>query len=87
MKKINIALCGVGNVGSSFIDLLFTSREKIKSNFEVFNVPFKLDISKNVLNGNKNIKWITANAENLPIPEMVPPVPTPTIKWVTLPLV
>ena len=30
--------------------------QKIKSNFEVFNVPFKLDISKNVLNGNKNIK-------------------------------
>ena len=35
MKKINIALCGVGNVGSSFIDLLFTSREKIKSNFDI----------------------------------------------------
>ena len=30
--------------------------QKVKSNFEVFNIPFKLDISKNVINENKNIK-------------------------------
>ncbi len=30
--------------------------QKVKSNFEVFNVPFKLDISKNISNENKNIK-------------------------------
>ena len=30
--------------------------QKVKSNFEVFNIPFKLDISKNVNNENKNIK-------------------------------
>ena len=30
--------------------------QKVKSNFEVFNIPFKLDISKNIINGNKNIK-------------------------------
>ena len=30
--------------------------QKVKSNFEVFNVPFKLDISKNLINENKNIK-------------------------------
>ena len=30
--------------------------QKVKSNFEVFNVPFKLDISKNIINENKNIK-------------------------------
>ena len=30
--------------------------QKIKSNFKVFNVPFKLDISKNINNENKNIK-------------------------------
>ena len=30
--------------------------QKVKTNFEVFNVPFKLDISKNVINQNKNIK-------------------------------
>ena len=30
--------------------------QKVKTNFEVFNIPFKLDISKNVVNENKNIK-------------------------------
>ena len=30
--------------------------QKVKSNFEVFNIPFKLDISKNATNENKNIK-------------------------------
>ena len=30
--------------------------QKVKSNFEVFNIPFKLDISKNVINRNKIIK-------------------------------
>ena len=30
--------------------------QKVKSNFEVFNIPFKLDISKNSINENKNIK-------------------------------
>jgi len=30
--------------------------QRVKSNFEVFNVPFKLDISKDVINENKNIK-------------------------------
>ena len=30
--------------------------QKLKSNFEVFNIPFKLDISKNISNKNKNIK-------------------------------
>ena len=30
--------------------------QKVKSNFEVFNIPFKLDISKNARNENKNIK-------------------------------
>ena len=30
--------------------------QKVKSNFEVFNVPFKLDISKNITNENKDIK-------------------------------
>jgi homoserine dehydrogenase len=28
MQKINIALCGTGNVGSSFIDLILQSKEK-----------------------------------------------------------
>ena len=30
--------------------------QKVKTNFEVFNIPFKLDISKNVFNEKKNIK-------------------------------
>ena len=30
--------------------------QKVKSNFEVFNIPFKLDITKDVINENKNIK-------------------------------
>ena len=30
--------------------------QKVKTNFEVFNIPFKLDISKNGINENKNIK-------------------------------
>ena len=30
--------------------------QKVKSNFQVFNIPFKLDISKNIVNENKNIK-------------------------------
>ena len=30
--------------------------QKVKSNFKIFNIPFKLDISKNVINENKNIK-------------------------------
>ena len=30
--------------------------QKVKSNFEVFNIPLKVDISKNVINENKNIK-------------------------------
>ena len=30
--------------------------QKVKSNFEVFNIPFKLDITKNILDKNKNIK-------------------------------
>ena len=30
--------------------------QKVKSNFEIFNIPFKLDISKNIINENKNIK-------------------------------
>ena len=32
------------------------SFQKVKSNFEVFNIPFKLDISKDVINEKKNIK-------------------------------
>ena len=30
--------------------------QKVKSNFEIFNIPFKLDILKNVTNENKDIK-------------------------------
>ena len=30
--------------------------QKVKSNFEIFNIPFKLDISKNINNENKDIK-------------------------------
>ena len=30
--------------------------QKVKSNFEIFNVPFKLDITKNLINEKKNIK-------------------------------
>ncbi len=30
--------------------------QKVQSIFEIFNIPFKLDISKNVINKNKNIK-------------------------------
>ena len=30
--------------------------QKVKSNFEVFNIPFKLDITKNLVNKKKNIK-------------------------------
>ena len=30
--------------------------QKVKSNFEIFNIPFKMDISKNINNDNKNIK-------------------------------
>ena len=30
--------------------------QKVKSNFEVFNIPFKLDITKNLVNEKKNIK-------------------------------
>ncbi len=30
--------------------------QKVKSNFKLFNIPFKLDISKNIINKNKNIK-------------------------------
>ena len=30
--------------------------QKLKSNFEVFNIPFKLDITKSILDKNKNIK-------------------------------
>ena len=30
--------------------------QRVKSNFEVFNIPFKLDISKSEMNENKNIK-------------------------------
>ena len=30
--------------------------QKVKTNFEVFNIPFKLNISKNEINGNKKIK-------------------------------
>ncbi len=35
MKKINIALCGTGNVGSSFIDLVLKNKQKIMSNFDI----------------------------------------------------
>ena len=42
--------------------------QKIKSNFEVFNIPFKLDIAKNIDNNNKDIKLsskkIRLNIEN-----------------------
>ncbi len=30
--------------------------QKIQSNFKIFNIPFRLDISRNDINGNKNIK-------------------------------
>ena len=30
--------------------------QKVKSNFKIFNIPFKLDISRNFINENKNIK-------------------------------
>ncbi len=40
---------------SFFYDDVNTS-QKVKSNLEVFNIPFKLDISKNVINENKIIK-------------------------------
>jgi len=30
--------------------------QKVKSNFEVFNIPFKLDITKNLVNEKKNVK-------------------------------
>ena len=35
MKKINIALCGTGNVGSSFIDLVLKNKQKMMSNFDI----------------------------------------------------
>ena len=35
MKKINIALCGTGNVGSSFVDLVLKNKQKIMSNFDI----------------------------------------------------
>ena len=35
MKTVNIALCGTGNVGSSFMDLVLKNKQKIKSNFDV----------------------------------------------------
>tara|TARA_B100001093_G_C26828999_1_gene1015334 strand:+ start:197 stop:1465 length:1269 start_codon:yes stop_codon:yes gene_type:complete len=35
MKKINLALCGTGNVGSSFIDLVLKNKQKIMSNFDI----------------------------------------------------
>ena len=39
MKTLNIALCGTGNVGSSFMDLVLKNKQKIKSNFDVdFNL-------------------------------------------------
>ena len=39
MKTVNIALCGTGNVGSSFMDLVLKNKQKIKSNFDVdFNL-------------------------------------------------
>ena len=33
--------------------------KKIKSTFEIFNIPFKLDISKNIDNENKNLKLLS----------------------------
>ena len=30
--------------------------QKVQSNFKIFNIPFRLDISRNDINGNKNIK-------------------------------
>ena len=30
--------------------------QKVKSNLEIFNIPFKLNVSKNFINGDKNIK-------------------------------
>ena len=30
--------------------------QKVKSNLEIFNIPFKFDVSKNFINGDKNIK-------------------------------
>ncbi len=33
--------------------------QKVKSDFEIFNIPFKLDISKNAINKNKIIKLIS----------------------------
>mgnify|MGYP001260354254 CR=1 FL=1 len=33
--------------------------QKVKSSFEIFNIPFKFDISKNVSNENKNLKLIS----------------------------
>ena len=39
MKTLKIALCGTGNVGSSFMDLVLKNKQKIKSNFDVdFNL-------------------------------------------------
>ena len=32
------------------------NNQNVKSNFEIFNIPFKLDILKNITNENKNIK-------------------------------
>ena len=33
--------------------------KKVKSSFEIFNIPFKLDISKNIDSENKNLKLIS----------------------------
>ena len=43
------------NSFSFFYDELNNS-QKVRSNFQVFNIPFKLDISKNIGNKNKNIR-------------------------------
>ncbi len=47
-------LSKIKNFSFSYDDV--NNFQKIKSNFEVFNIPFKLDISKNVNNENKKIK-------------------------------
>ena len=46
MKTVNIALCGTGNVGSSFMDLVLKNKQKLSQILMSILIYFLLDPEK-----------------------------------------
>ena len=69
MKTINVAIIGVGVVGSSVIEILQQNRDIIQARTGAFIIP-KIGIARNIHNKNVNIPLSTNIDDALNDPEI-----------------